>query len=264
MASKDNLRAGSVRLPMVQGDGWFDSDHRPFALRVEYPLTAEEMVAALYDVVEPQDMASDEDLCGSVAVTLACEGLPGLSGRVRKIQLQEQLGTVESAAFLGQCRGRVSALKRPPPRPDDSARNYTEQEPEPNSAATTSSPASAQACRQPSTIWPEPGTRDVIVVVANILGMNGSHPSAPQTRKQALSDADHLAILNAMWQGELASTTTAIASLCLPNSRASTPPMACRRRRREVIAFIAASVCRERMFGVHEQSDSPAQPPIAF
>ncbi len=47
---------------------------------------------------------------------------------------------------------------------------------------------------------PEP--RDAIAVAADILGRNGSHTSATDTRKQALSNADHLAILNAMWQGE--------------------------------------------------------------
>lgn len=67
-----------VRLPVIKGDRWFDSEYRQFILCVEYPLSAEEMVAALYGVVEPGDIASDEDLCGSVAVRLSIEGLPGL------------------------------------------------------------------------------------------------------------------------------------------------------------------------------------------
>ena len=74
-----------VRLPVIKGDGWFDSEHKQFVLCVEYRLSAEEMVAALYGVVELGDIASDEDLCGSVAVTLSNEGLPALGVRAAAI-----------------------------------------------------------------------------------------------------------------------------------------------------------------------------------
>ena len=86
--------------------------YRPFILTVEYPLSADEMVAALYGVVEAGDIASDEDLCGSVAVTLAVEGLPALSARATKIRLDEQRGTIQSVRFLAECRERVTALLR--------------------------------------------------------------------------------------------------------------------------------------------------------
>jgi hypothetical protein len=49
---------------------------------------------------------------------------------------------------------------------------------------------------------PEP--RDAIAVAADILGLDGSEMSALETHERALSDADHLALLNAMWQGETA------------------------------------------------------------
>jgi hypothetical protein len=99
-----------VRLPVVTGDGWFDSERKQFILYVEYPLSVEEMVAALYGVVEAHDIASDEELCGSIAVTLAIEGLPALSARATKIRLDEQRGTIQSADFLNECRERVTAL----------------------------------------------------------------------------------------------------------------------------------------------------------
>jgi hypothetical protein len=99
-----------TELPVIRGDAWFDTHAKPFVLRVEYPLTLEEMVAALYGVVDHADIASDEDLCGSVAVTLSLEGLPGLSDRVQKIRRAERAGSIESVPFLATCRQRVTAL----------------------------------------------------------------------------------------------------------------------------------------------------------
>jgi hypothetical protein len=104
-----------TELPVIRGEAWFDADGKPFVLRVEYPLTSEEMVAALYGVVDPTDIASDEDLCGSVAVTLSLEGLPGLSVRVQRIRRAERAGSIESAPFLATCRQRVTALTQQVP-----------------------------------------------------------------------------------------------------------------------------------------------------
>jgi hypothetical protein len=96
--------------PVISGDAWFDADHRPFVFRVEYPLSADEMVAALYGTADAQDISTADDLYGAVAVTLSIEGLPALAARAAKIRRQEQLGRVESAAFLALCRERVAAL----------------------------------------------------------------------------------------------------------------------------------------------------------
>ena len=49
---------------------------------------------------------------------------------------------------------------------------------------------------------PEP--RDAIAVAADILEHDGSQESALETQSRALANADHLAVLNAMWQGETA------------------------------------------------------------
>jgi len=97
-------------LPVIGGARWFDTENRPFVLRIECPLAIGEMVAALYGTVEAGDMASDEDLCGSVAVTLLIGGLPALQERAEKIRLDERRGAIESPSFLALCRQRVAAL----------------------------------------------------------------------------------------------------------------------------------------------------------
>ena len=53
---------------------------------------------------------------------------------------------------------------------------------------------------------PEP--RDAIAVAADILEHDGSQESALETQSRALANADHLAILNAMWHGETAAYQT--------------------------------------------------------
>jgi len=97
-------------LPVINGARWFDMENRPLALRIECPLAADEMVAALYGTVEADEMASDEDICGSVAVTLLIEGLPALRERAEKISADERSGAIESPGFLALCRQRVAAL----------------------------------------------------------------------------------------------------------------------------------------------------------
>ena len=46
------------------------------------------------------------------------------------------------------------------------------------------------------------GTRDALAVLASVLDRDGQQLSASQTRQHALTDADHLAILNAIWTAE--------------------------------------------------------------
>jgi hypothetical protein len=55
---------------------------------------------------------------------------------------------------------------------------------------------------------PDPATaiREALAVLANVLDRDGQQRSATQTRNQALADADHLALLHAIWAAE---TTTA-------------------------------------------------------
>ena len=61
--------------------------------------------------------------------------------------------------------------------------------------ATTGSPPDTQG--QPPAAAAE--TRDALAVLAGVLDRDGQQLSASQTRQQALADADHLAILHAIW-----------------------------------------------------------------
>ena len=45
---------------------------------------------------------------------------------------------------------------------------------------------------------------DALAVLAGVLDRNGQQHSATQTRNQALADADHLAVLHAIWAAETA------------------------------------------------------------
>src|ERR1017187_4364510 len=62
-------------LPVISGAKWFGTKNRPLVLHIEYPLAFDEIVAALYGTVEAGDMATNEDLGGSVAVALLLEGI---------------------------------------------------------------------------------------------------------------------------------------------------------------------------------------------
>ena len=47
------------------------------------------------------------------------------------------------------------------------------------------------------------GTRDALAVLSGVLDRDGQQSSASQTRQQALLDADHLALLHAIWTGQI-------------------------------------------------------------
>jgi hypothetical protein len=54
----------------------------------------------------------------------------------------------------------------------------------------------------PAAPAPTAPTDDALGVLSDVLGRDGEQLSATQTRQQALSDADHLAFLNAIWTAE--------------------------------------------------------------
>jgi hypothetical protein len=47
------------------------------------------------------------------------------------------------------------------------------------------------------------GSRDALAVLSGVLGRDGQQLSASRTWQQALGDADHLAILHAIWTAEI-------------------------------------------------------------
>jgi hypothetical protein len=97
-------------LPVISGARWFDPVSRPVLIRIECPLTFNEVVAALYNRADADDLASAEDLVGVVAVTLMLEGLPALMKHAEKIRMDEQRAAIVSPAFLTLCRQRAAAL----------------------------------------------------------------------------------------------------------------------------------------------------------
>ena len=103
-------RDGAWALPVIRDARWFDPVDGAFIVRVECPLTLDEMVAALYGIFEESDIDGDEDLCGSVAVTMLICGLPALTERAAQIRHDELVGAIDAPAFLALCRRRVEAL----------------------------------------------------------------------------------------------------------------------------------------------------------
>lgn len=101
-----------VALPVISGARWFGPESRPFVLRVELPLTDEEIVA-LYGVVDPDEIGTDEGLCGSVAIALLIEGLPALEACTARLRKTEQSCAVESPESVAVCRESY------PPRGDE-------------------------------------------------------------------------------------------------------------------------------------------------
>jgi hypothetical protein len=76
----------------------------------------------------------------------------------------------------------------PAPHPNSTLR--------PRPARTTSAPTRTG----PSRLCPD--SREPIAVLADVLERDGSEPPASETRRRSLSNADHLAILNAQWTTE--------------------------------------------------------------
>jgi hypothetical protein len=100
----------SCGLPVIRGPRWFGPEPKPFVLRAEIPVSFDEMVAAIYGTSGLEDLASAEDVCGSVVVAVLLEGLPALEVRSKQLRNNEAGIGVESAAFLGFCRRQVAAL----------------------------------------------------------------------------------------------------------------------------------------------------------
>jgi hypothetical protein len=95
---------------VIRGARWFGPEDRPFLLRVEVPLTSEEMVAGLDGVVLPDEMTATEDRRGCVFITLLLERIPALQERAVALAKGVLCSDVESHEFLKLCRKRVAEL----------------------------------------------------------------------------------------------------------------------------------------------------------
>lgn len=98
-------------LPSIGGPTWFETPGRPFVLPMAYPLSSEMMVAALYreaGCVQAIDLATVEDVCGQIAVTLTCDGSVAIEQTAEDIES----GRIDQPEWLAFCRLRVAEVTR--------------------------------------------------------------------------------------------------------------------------------------------------------
>ncbi|HEX6524727.1 MAG TPA: hypothetical protein VF070_32685 [Streptosporangiaceae bacterium] len=95
-------------------DGWFETEDRPHVLRMNVPLSAEEMMAALYSEhhrLTPAELVSDQDVWGHIAVTLLAQGQPAIGHVAQQISEAEESGSgVRAPEWLAFCRRRVAEV----------------------------------------------------------------------------------------------------------------------------------------------------------
>lgn len=115
--SRRDERGGAFVGVAEAGDGpvraWrpklFDDDGAQAILRMDLPLSFDDLVAALYaTVVTDEDLtAADEDLRSLATVGVACTGLWGIRAQSDRIRREEADGIIESPDRLVRCRQRV-------------------------------------------------------------------------------------------------------------------------------------------------------------
>lgn len=115
-----------ITSPVIGGSQAFEIDNRHYLLRVEIPLTAEQMAAALYAYdhpsdarrVLPLDTETDEDVWRHIAVVVVSDGLHAIENLAAlEIPDQEIHGTLASPAWLRTCRRRTAEIAREPEEP---------------------------------------------------------------------------------------------------------------------------------------------------
>lgn len=101
--------------PVVSGGTWFETADRPFVLRVERPMSFDEMVAALYGAgLTPGELATPAKVWGHVAVSLTAFGCTWIEHQADQITAAEAAGQLDDAAaeWLATCRDAVAATVR--------------------------------------------------------------------------------------------------------------------------------------------------------
>jgi hypothetical protein len=111
--------------PVLAADRWFDEDagRKPLSLRMEFPLSAEEMVAALWARAELSagDLDSDEAVWGYAALVLTNDGIKAIEQAADQILVREHRHVMsgEEAWWLAFLRRRVAEVTTCP-HPDPS------------------------------------------------------------------------------------------------------------------------------------------------
>lgn len=99
--------------PSLAGRQCFETQGRPCVLRMEVPIAAGEMVAALYGEhgrLHQRDLQDDEDIWVNVALVLVQDGLPQVERLADGLIEQERAGTLAAPGWLARCRRRVAEV----------------------------------------------------------------------------------------------------------------------------------------------------------
>ena len=106
--------AAAVTSPLLTArSGLFDGEGRPLMVRMEVPLSAGEMVAALYGEHErltQADLDTDQDVWRYVTVVVAQDGMHAIEQLAGVIAEQEQRSALAAAEWLAWCRRRVDEV----------------------------------------------------------------------------------------------------------------------------------------------------------
>jgi hypothetical protein len=99
--------------PLLTGGTWSEGSGQPYVLRMELPVSADNMVAALYgehDRLHQRDLADDEDIWVNVALVVVQDGLHAVEELAEGIREQEQTDTLAASDWLAYCRHRVAMV----------------------------------------------------------------------------------------------------------------------------------------------------------
>jgi hypothetical protein len=107
-------QAAAVAGPVLAaGSGLFDGEGRPLVVRLEVPLSAGEMAAALYGEHErltQADLGTDQDVWRYVAVVIAQDGMHAIEQLADVIAEQERCRSLAAPEWLAWCRRRVDEV----------------------------------------------------------------------------------------------------------------------------------------------------------
>jgi hypothetical protein len=113
MVASSHLGTAVAGPVLTAGSGLFDGEGRPLVVRLEVPLSAGEMVAALYGEHErltQADLGTDQDVWRYVAVVIAQDGMQAIEQLANIIDEQERCRTLAAPEWLAWCRRRVDEV----------------------------------------------------------------------------------------------------------------------------------------------------------
>lgn len=105
--------AGLASPVITAGSGLFEAEGRPYVVRMELPLSAAEMVAALYgdhDRLRAGDLEDDEWVWRCIALVVVQDGLNAVEHLARLISAAEAGRVLAAPEWLALCRKRVAEV----------------------------------------------------------------------------------------------------------------------------------------------------------